>query len=328
VDIRTAETVFIRWAQGEPVYEATLVKAAEALGADPQETLAQARFETVRGHALSRGRLSDPERGYFAQKLAQSDPERARLAQNPKVLLSTLEKLAGPPPGLLQGELPPQPGATLQQVPSPASGGEVQAGPQEWAQILQELEAAQQQGQTEPPPPPPPPTEEQRIRSVAPDLDAETLDRYTQALSAFEQQIGIPLTQPEQLQKFLAQVQKQEGKYIDQQIKAMGAGAEQAQPGSQPTAPPASPASPLQKIASPMQQALSRLVKTGGTFCLKSKVPLRAPTNIRGAKKSQIAEKMWGHLFGEPMNAGTTVAEKLHKLAAEKRAKEMHNSPE
>jgi hypothetical protein len=43
MDRELAEAVLERWADGDPVYEATLYKAASVLGVDPDAALMEAR---------------------------------------------------------------------------------------------------------------------------------------------------------------------------------------------------------------------------------------------------------------------------------------------
>jgi hypothetical protein len=67
MDRELAEAVFLRFSQGEPVYEGTLYKAASVLGADPQGVLNEARFYHHFDRALERGTpFTQPEREYFS----------------------------------------------------------------------------------------------------------------------------------------------------------------------------------------------------------------------------------------------------------------------
>jgi hypothetical protein len=140
---------------------------------------------------------------------------------------------------------PPQPGAAVQQQPqarfkpSPMAPDQVPPSPEgNLDALLQSQQQAFGQGAQEngglpaagmPEPPPPPPTPEQRITQVAPDMDPDTASRYGQKLTEFEQQIGMPVADPKQMVKFVKELQKVDGKRIDQGIKAMGEQLEQQQ---------------------------------------------------------------------------------------------------
>jgi hypothetical protein len=140
---------------------------------------------------------------------------------------------------------PPQPGAAVQQQPqarfkpSPMAPDQVPPSPEgNLDALLQTQQQAFGQGAQEngglpaagmPEPPPPPPTPDQRVKQVAPDMDDDTAQRYGQQLEQFEQQIGMPVSDPKQMVKFVKEMQKVDGKRIDQGIKAMGEQLEQQQ---------------------------------------------------------------------------------------------------
>jgi hypothetical protein len=71
-------------------------------------------------------------------------------------------------------------------------------------------------------PAPPPPTPEEKLQQVVPDLPPETMQRYSQKLQEVEQRAGIPIEDPNQVQKFVAQMRKQDDKIIDEAIKNIG----------------------------------------------------------------------------------------------------------
>ena len=140
---------------------------------------------------------------------------------------------------------PPQPGAAVQQDPQarfkPTPTAPEQAAPSPQGNLdslVQEHQGVFGQGAQEnggmpaagmPEPPPPPPSPEERIQQVAPDVDPETAARYGEQLTQFEQQIGMPVSDPKQMVKFVKELQKVDGKRIDQGIKAMGEQLEQEQ---------------------------------------------------------------------------------------------------
>jgi len=70
-------------------------------------------------------------------------------------------------------------------------------------------------------PPPPPPSPEERIQQMMPQLPGEAVQRYAQKLQELEQTVGIPVTDPKQINKFIQQQQKADGKVIDGAIKQM-----------------------------------------------------------------------------------------------------------
>jgi hypothetical protein len=142
----------------------------------------------------------------------------------------------------------PQQGQAVQQQPqartfkpSPTAPEQMAANPQG---NLQDLLSAQQtafqdpsmQGNGgQPPaagmpePAPPPPSPEERIQQVGPNLDPETVSRYAEQLARFEQGVQMQISDPKQMVKFVKELQKVDGKRIDQGIKAMGQQLEQEQ---------------------------------------------------------------------------------------------------
>ncbi len=129
----------------------------------------------------------------------------------------------------------PQPGAQLQQDPNqrfkPAPTAPDQIMPGEAGNLdalLQEQQGAFG-GQAEengglPPsgaeqPPPPPPAPNDRILQVAPQMDPETAQRYGDKLTEFEEQMGMPISDPKQMVKFVESMQKVDTKYMQEGIK-------------------------------------------------------------------------------------------------------------
>lgn len=157
-------------------------------------------------------------------------------------------EMGGMPQG--QGDMPalaapPQPGQAVQQNPQarfkpspmapeqvpPDANGNLDALLQQhqdvFGQQAQDNGGMPPAGQPEPPPPPPSP--EERIQQVFPDADEETLARYGQHLTEFEQQIGMPVSDPKSMVKFVKELQKVDAKRVDQGMKAYGQQLEQQQ---------------------------------------------------------------------------------------------------
>ncbi len=140
---------------------------------------------------------------------------------------------------------PPQQGAAVQQQPAarfkPSPTAPDQAAPSQDGNL--EALLAESQGQfgqqaqengglppagADTPPPAPPPSPD-RVKQVAPDLDDETAQRYGEQLDRLEQAINMQVMDPKQMVKFVKELQKVDGKKIDQGIKAMGEALEQEQ---------------------------------------------------------------------------------------------------
>lgn len=141
---------------------------------------------------------------------------------------------------------PPQAGAAVQQMPQargfkpsptapeqvpPDSAGNLDALLQEHQGVFGQQ--AQENGgmppANMPQPAPPPPSPEERIQQVGPNLDPETVGRYAEQLARFEEGIQMQIADPKQMVKFVKELQKVDGKRIDQGIKAMGQQLEQEQ---------------------------------------------------------------------------------------------------
>lgn len=141
--------------------------------------------------------------------------------------------------------MPPQQGMQVQQAPiarsqpSPTAPEQIDAMPggnmdallqnqqQTFGQGAQDNGGMPASGMPEPPPPPPSP--EERIQQVGPNLDPETVSRYAEQLQRFEEGFGMPINDPKQMVKFVKELQKLDGKKIDQGIKAMSQQIEQEQ---------------------------------------------------------------------------------------------------
>ncbi len=122
-------------------------------------------------------------------------------------------------------------------------------------------------GPQDPAPPMPP---DQKLLAVQQNIPAESLNRWAGKFSELEKQVGMSIDDPQQIAKFIAQMQKDDAKMVDQAIKNMSVQTapvrptiqQQAmqkqqspqQPGGQPQQPqtPANPAQqqqPKQKVA-------------------------------------------------------------------------------
>lgn len=100
---------------------------------------------------------------------------------------------------------------------------------------------------------------------VDPSIDQDTLARWAPKLQEIEQQTGIQMNDPGQVQKFIAQMQKADQKTLDEAIKAIG----EPQPLNKPTNPnsPAAQQQPGQQGGeqetgeeSPPQEKMARRV--------------------------------------------------------------------
>lgn len=280
MDRELAGAVLGRWNSGEPVAETALYKAAEALGADPQAALTEARFLTyVDSYLIEKRAMSGAERivfsaaaGFDATSMTKtasahglSPDELIIEALRERDFVPYLEKIAmlavpgtesggpqppmGQDPGLQQQAeqamtQPPQPGAVVQQAPGarvrPTPTAPEQVAPSEMGNLDELIAQGQQMfgqqatdnggvpptGQSQPAPAPPDSTT--RIQQVGPQLDPNTAQRYAEYLDRFEQGF-MPISDPKQLVKFVNELQKVDGKKVDQGIKAMGQQLEQEQ---------------------------------------------------------------------------------------------------
>lgn len=130
----------------------------------------------------------------------------------------------------------PQPGAQLQQNPmvrpSPTAPAQV---PSAEGGNLQELlgAAGQTPGADEngglPPggagasgAPPEPPDASERLQQAMPDIPPDALERYAPKLEEFEQQVGMTVMDPKQVEKFIKEMQKADKKIIDEAMKQYG----------------------------------------------------------------------------------------------------------
>ena len=212
-----------------------------------------------------------------------------------KIAQSAMPPAAPPPqaapPAAPQGEpqnpmmAPPQPGAEVQQQPDareammgggPSASNPVPPSPEgNLDQILQMAQSAQGAGQGGglPPaggemdqPPSEPPSPEEKIQQVSPDLPPENVARYAQNLQQIEQQTGIGVTDPQQIQKIVQSGQKQDKKIIDQAIKDMEQQSQLQSSTSmaqKPAPPPGSGASPDEQSGMNSPESIAKVAAAG-----------------------------------------------------------------
>jgi translation initiation factor IF-2 len=156
---------------------------------------------------------------------AEGDPAAGAAGAQPDPQAAAAQAAA--PQGPMQGaQLQQQPQAFR---PSPTAPEQVPPGPMgNMEELLQgQQEAFGQQAEENgglPPagaeePPPPAPQPEERIQQVAPGMDPETTQRYAEKLQEFEQDMGMPISDPKQMVKFVQELQKLDGKYVQEGIK-------------------------------------------------------------------------------------------------------------
>lgn len=223
-----------------------LEKAASAYGFTPTELVIESLRE--RGFRPDSANLVKTATAKLTKKANLSgvggDPTVAQGAgaanQDGPIDPAAMTDLQGQPLGAV-----PQQGANVQQSPQarfkPSPTAPDQAPPSPEGNLESLLQDQQQiygdqamnngglppAGQ--PQPPPPPPASPDRIRQVAPDIDDETAQRYGEQLDRLEQTVGMPVQDPKQMVKLVKELQKVDGKRIDQGIKAMGEQLEQEQ---------------------------------------------------------------------------------------------------
>lgn len=206
-----------------------MIKTAAAHGFSPDELILEALRE--------RDFVPDLEK----LALLMQDPSGAGLQSG-----------GAEPPPAVDGAVPgpqdpnavPKQGVSVQQQPqarfrpSPTAPEQIPGSPDgNLDALLQEMQGmAPQQAQENGGLPPsgaqpqgPPPNPNERVMQVAPDLDAETAQRYGEKLVEFEQTIQMAITDPKQMVKFVKELQKVDGKRIDDGIKAFGEQLEQEQ---------------------------------------------------------------------------------------------------
>lgn len=225
-----AERAVFSAAAGIPA--GVMVKTASAHGFSPDELIVEALRERNFVPALEK--IAD-----LAPMMQQGQPPQGM----PPGMQPPMED-----PAAMGGQAmmaPPQEEAMLQQQPaarfkpSPTAPDQLAASPmgnmdeliQQGQQVYGD-QAAQNGGtapQGMPEPAPPPPSPEERIQQVGPNLDPETVARYAEQLVRFEEGFQMQISDPKQMVKFVKELQKVDGKKVDQGIKAMGQQLEQEQ---------------------------------------------------------------------------------------------------
>ena len=155
--------------------------------------------------------------------MVQQQPE-ARYKPSPMAPIQTPPSAEGNLMGLVDAARHPNPSQEM------AMGGMGQAGmPPEAAPGSMGPEAAPagMAGQEAPPPMAP----EEKLQQVDPSIDPETMQRWAPKLQEIEQQTGIQMNDPTQIQKFIAEMQKADQKTLDDAIKSVN----QPQPLNKPT---------------------------------------------------------------------------------------------
>jgi hypothetical protein len=240
---------------------ASMVKSASAYGLSPDDLIYEALRERdfvpdlqkIANLAAAIGGM-DPSQGPGGKKPpgqgAPMDPMQAAIQQGGGEMPPqdpSLDPAADPMAQTAGGAMmaPPAEDAMLQQQqsarikPSPTGPEQiaassmgnldelVQQGQQTYGEQATENGGTAPQGMPEPMPPPPSP--EERIQQVGPNLDEETVARYAEQLQRFEEGFQMQIADPKMMVKFVKELQKLDGKRIDQGIKAMSQQLEQEQ---------------------------------------------------------------------------------------------------
>lgn len=286
-------------ATGRPMNEAELIVFSLAAGYEPESMVKTAADYGLDGDELVLRSLYMRDWAPDLEKLALLAPAQGPQEGPPQDDTGMQPAPGAGPPGAEQGAMPPQPGAQVQQdpgaragyKPSPTGPEQVPPSPDgNMNELMQMAGSAQgaEMGGGQPPtgmgaeqPPPPPPSPEEKIQQTAPDLPPENVQRYAQALTQLEQQIGFQVTDPKQVQKFVQQQQKSDGKIVDQAMKDMDAQAttQQTTQFSSKPAPPKPQPAPAPPAAQPTQGNL--------------------PEGKDGAEKVAATARILAHIFAE-----------------------------
>lgn len=254
-----------------------LTKTAAKYGLDPQRLVLRklAEHNWVPDIQMLKIALMSESGGAGAEQMQAP-------MQNPAAGGMGGQQGAGQPP--VDPSMTPQPGATVQQQrykPSPMAP--MQTPPSAEGNLNELVEAArhpdaaqdamiaQQQpggsmgpegapdsmgpdagpGMEQQAPPQPQMTPDQKLQQVDQSIDQQTMERWAPKLEEIEQQTGIQMNDPAQVQKFIAEMQKADQKALDEAIKEMNT----PQPLNKPSNPNnASPqqgqaAAPAEKVA-------------------------------------------------------------------------------
>lgn len=228
----------------------SLVKTAQVHHLHPQDLVleklaAQGWVPYLDGIKLAMGGMDPAGQGGMPEAGAMADPAAAGgdAAQPPmadQAVQQDPQQRFKPSP-MAPAQVPPSPGGNLQELARAAMS------PSPPAQDMQAGMGMEGQGQGTDMGPseaaPPPPSPEEKLQQVVPDLPPETMARYSEKMQEVEQQAGMPMEDPNQIQKFVAEMKKQDTKKLDEAIKGM-AEAAPIRTAQQPAAPAAQPAAP------------------------------------------------------------------------------------
>lgn len=222
-----------------------MVKTASVYGFSPDELIVEALRERnfvpdlskIANLAMMQAQPSGPGQGPPPGMPGQSQPgaQPPGMMQQPGPEQQAGDVMTGPPQeGAMlqqqpQARFKPSPTGPEQTPPSPMGNLEdlVQQGQSMFGEQATENGGTAPQGMPEPAPAPPSP--EERIQQVGPNLDPETVARYAEQLARFEEGFQMQVSDPKQMVKFVKELQKVDGKKVDQGIKAMGQQLEQEQ---------------------------------------------------------------------------------------------------
>ncbi len=231
--------------------DTTMVKSASAFGLSPDDLILEALRERDFVPDIQKIANLAPPMGMDPSQAGPGGGSKKPGSQSPMGPTQGMQPpdpTGGMAPEQMAGDVmmaPPSPDAMLQQQPSarvkpsPTGPDQVAASPvgnlDELIQQGQQVYGDQAtdnggtapQGMPEPAPPPPSP--EERVKQVGPNLDDETVARYAEQLVRFEEGFGMQISDPKQMVKFVKELQKVDGKKVDQGIKAMGQQLEQEQ---------------------------------------------------------------------------------------------------
>ena len=144
-------------------------------------------------------------------------------------------------------------------------------------------------------PPPMPP--EEKIMQVAPDTPQERLPEYAAKLTELEQNVGMPVQDPSQITKFVAQMKKEDGKKIDEAIKQMGTQPPLTTSKQQPGGGESAPSTEAEKTAATSGEIAKRfvqLLKGGKRFSAKGNLAPKSGTRAGSSLKAHKGDSLFG----------------------------------
>ncbi len=218
-----------------------MMKTASAHGFSPDELIIEAlrernfvpSLEKIANLAALMQQQQGGQQGQPGQQGQMPPPGMDPSQQDPAAAQGGEAMMAPPQDAMLQQQpqarFKPSPTAPEQLPFDPAGNMDalIQQGQQVYGDQAMQNGGTAPQGMPEPPPPAPSP--EERIQQVGPNLDPETVARYAEQLTRFEEGFQMQIADPKQMVKFVKELQKVDGKKVDQGIKAMGQQLEQEQ---------------------------------------------------------------------------------------------------